>query len=74
MDLTIYFSLKFILIKLALAIFSQISGTLCKHCIVSLTPFCSTYRKGKSCLILEATNHSINLLGQNLQTLTDTHP
>jgi hypothetical protein len=74
-DLTICFSLRYILCKSTLAVFLQICVTsLRKYCIVSSKPSYSTYQKGKSCLITEATNNSLYHVAQNLEALTDILP
>jgi hypothetical protein len=74
-DLTFCFSLKCKFLNLALGVFLEISGASeCKYFIISFIPSYSTNQKGKSCLITEATNNSLNFLRQNLELLTDIYP
>jgi hypothetical protein len=71
-NLTFCFSLICKFFKSALKVFLEIRGASgYKYFIISLMPSYSTNQKGKSCLITEATNNSLNFLGQNLELLTD---
>jgi hypothetical protein len=74
-NLTCCFSLICKFFKSALRAFLEISGASgYKYFIISLMPSYSTNRKGKLCLMTEATNSSLNFLGQNLELLTDRDP
>jgi hypothetical protein len=68
--LSFCFSLAYILVKSALIVFLNIScAPLHKYCIDSLTPSYSTYQKGKSYLIIDATTNSLNFIGSNLEEI-----